>query len=37
MGNGIHEYTMYDLSGELSDTDHYLMVTKVRERLEVNK
>ena len=27
---------MYDLSGELTDTDHYLVVAIVRERLAVS-
>jgi hypothetical protein len=28
---------MYDLSEELTDTDHYVVVAKVRERLAVSK
>ena len=28
---------MYKVSGELTDTDHYLVVAKVRERLAVSK
>jgi len=28
---------MYKVSGELTDTDHCLVVAKVRERLAVNK
>ena len=28
---------MYDLSGELTDTDHYLVVAKVMERLAISK
>jgi hypothetical protein len=28
---------MYDLSGELSDIDHYLVVAEVKERLAVSK
>jgi len=28
---------MYDFSGKLTDTDHYLVVAKVRERLAESK
>ena len=28
---------MYEVSGELTDNEHYLMAAKVRERLEVDK
>ena len=28
---------MYEVSEEVTDTDHYLMVAKVRERLAVSK
>ena len=28
---------MYEVLGELTDTDHYLVVAKVRERLAVSK
>ena len=28
---------MYEILGKLTDTDHYLVVAKVRERLAVNK
>jgi hypothetical protein len=28
---------MYDLSGDLTHTDHYGLVTKLRERLAVSK
>jgi hypothetical protein len=30
-------YSMYELSGELTNTDQYLVVAKVRRRLVVSK
>jgi len=30
-------YSMYDLSGELTDTDHYLVVAEFSERLAISK
>jgi len=37
IGDGIQVCLRYDLSGELTDTAHYLVVAKVRERLAVSK
>jgi len=31
------EYSMYDLSGQLTDADHYLVVAKVKEKLVASK
>jgi len=36
-GDDIQVYSMYNLSGELTDTDHYLVIAKVTARLAVHK